>query len=78
MRPVSSSDSYRFGTMVSHTGLVASGHAATTAVVALAGSGGGSLLGSIALARAGSGAVDGLSGGRRGSARVEFRVIACN
>jgi hypothetical protein len=76
--PLVSSCNSSSTTIVSHTGLVAGGHAATTAVVALARSGGGSLLGSIALANAGSGAVDGLGGGRRGSAGVELRVIACN
>jgi len=67
-------------TIISHTGLVAGGHAATTAVVvvvAFAGSADGSLLGSIALANTSGGAVDGLSGGRGGSVRVKLRVIAC-
>lgn len=66
----------------SHTSFVAGGHAATTAAGVLStglglGLGAGRLLGSIALANASNGTVDGPSGGLRGSAGVEFRVIAC-
>lgn len=61
----------------SHTSFVATGHAATAAVVGLTGLAHGSLLGSFTLAMAGNGTVNGPGRRRRGSVRVEFRVIAC-